>query len=173
MQWMSVKSFNGLYEVSNTGLVRSMPRKIFYMGRVRHSKIKILKQSTDKDGYMCCVFRHNGFTKTYKVHRLVMMCFVGDSLLCVNHKDCNKKNNNLNNLEYVTAMENNRHARKNIIFKEYKGSRHHSYKLSEIDKIDMLSMYKNGISVHEIGKKFKIHPHTFYKIKNLHRHLSY
>lgn len=172
MQWKCVKSFNGLYEVSDTGLVRSMPRKILYMNRIRNSKITILKPNIDKDGYICCTLRGNGFTKTYKVHRLVMMCFVGESALCVNHKDCNKKNNNLNNLEYVTVKENNIHARRNIRFKPYNGPSHHSYKLSIADKEEILSMYRSGTSVNVIGKKFNIHPHTVYKIKSLHHRQS-
>ena len=170
MQWKNIEEFDGLYEISDTGIVRSLLRDISCgNGRIRRSKLTILRYVIDRYGYVCYTLRGNGKSRTLKAHRLVMQYFVGESDLCVNHKDLNKKNNSLSNLEYVTVRENNIHARENIKFNIYRGERHHCFKLSERDKDEIVKMKKEGESNLVISKKFNIHPHTIYKILNTRR----
>ncbi len=88
------------YLISNRGNVMSLKCK----------RKKILKPGKNGTGYMVVVFMINGVRKSLSVHRLVAESFLGiKNELQVNHKDKNKSNNCLNNLEYVTATENIHH----------------------------------------------------------------
>lgn len=97
--WKDIDGFPG-YQVSN-------------LGKVQNKKTgHVLKQVVGRDGRYLSVYLTNGETEnTQRVHRLVAKAFLGDHPnLVVNHKDGNRRNNNLNNLEWCTAGENNRHA---------------------------------------------------------------
>jgi hypothetical protein len=98
-----IKGYEGLYQISNLGNIKSTVR----------TKDRILKKAFDKCGYQIVSLCLNKKKSTKTVHRLVALNFLGESKLQVNHKDCNKSNNKIENLEYVTALENIRHAIKN------------------------------------------------------------
>jgi hypothetical protein len=115
-QWRPVVGYEGLYEVSNQGAVRALRRIGVYRGRWGESKMvfpaRIMKIGTAPNGYQYVKLKKpNGPSKHYLCHRLVMAAFVGDPpFLQVNHKDGDKKNNRVENLEYCTAMQNIRHC---------------------------------------------------------------
>lgn len=95
--WKDVKGYEGLYKVSNFGRVKSL----------KYGRERILK--TGKGGYYLTVGLYfDNKLKTVKVHRLVAMAFIEnhDNKPFVNHKDEDKYNNNVNNLEWVTHAEN-------------------------------------------------------------------
>ncbi|POH13409.1 hypothetical protein BGL41_04620 [Fructilactobacillus sanfranciscensis] len=101
--------FNGIYQASNLGRVRSKSRMAKQRGRKsRFFKGKILKQYKNKPGYLNVDIHVSG--KRYKagVHRLVAMAFIPNpqNLECVNHLDENKHNNRVENLEWCTYKEN-------------------------------------------------------------------
>lgn len=106
--WKAVKGFEGLYEVSDSGQIRSLPRN----GTKRGGRI--MAQSTDKDGYKLSKLRFKTKVVTAKVHRVVAQAFIPnpENKPQVNHKDGNKENNDVSNLEWVTNSENIRHAKK-------------------------------------------------------------
>lgn len=109
--WKDIKGYEGLYQVSNLGKVRSLDRDILIQhpsGTVYKSRKKgrVLSPSKDKDGYLqvnICRGRHG------KIHRLVAMAFVPNpnNYKCVNHKDEDKRNNRPDNLEWCTTKYNN------------------------------------------------------------------
>ena len=68
-----------------------------------------IKCSKSKRGWVRCHLWLNKVRKTIGLHRVVAMAFIGKSDLTVNHKDGNKENNNINNLEYMTRKEQNKH----------------------------------------------------------------
>jgi hypothetical protein len=119
-----IKNYKGLYQVDEKGNVYSLPRKYIRTSRLRSGKVKdveisvkgkILKNYKAKNGYyvvnLCGVDGH----KQRYVHDLVARAFLGEKPKrhTVNHIDGIKTNNNLQNLEYVTYSENNKHARDN------------------------------------------------------------
>ena len=117
------------YMVSNCGRVKSVDRYVPY-GRGQFNKFikgRILKAAHDKDGYLQLMLgadHPKGLSR--KIHRLVMLAFKGHSNLEVNHKDGNKQNNKLNNLEYCTHSENHIHAR--YVLGKLIGKNHWYYK---------------------------------------------
>lgn len=116
--WKDVENFEGYYQVSNTGRVRSLTRTIATSGgHLTTYKGRELKLKTDKYGYSVAFIskRTEGIRKSVTVHRLVATAFLKmvDGKDSVNHIDGNKKNNNVSNLEWVTCKENTQHAIKN------------------------------------------------------------
>ena len=104
--WKPIKGYEGLYQVSNFGRVKSL----------KFGKEKILKQSKNKKtGYLHVVLCKNGILKTFRVHRLVAEAFLDNpnNLPCVNHKDENKTNNNVDNLEWCNAKYNLNYGNRN------------------------------------------------------------
>lgn len=112
-EWRDVPGFEGLYQVSNTGKVRSYDRLVTERnGKVRLHAGRLLRPSPVAGGYPGLSFFVAGQRMPTTVHRLVMAAFVGPcpSGQEVNHKDGDKTNNHLENLEYVTHTENQLHS---------------------------------------------------------------
>ena len=103
--WKDIEGYEGLYQVSNTGQVKSLN----YKGR---GVVKLLKQAINYNGYKRVSLYKDGKQKHYFVHRLVAMTFIPnpDDLPIINHKDENKTNNNVNNLEWCTHKYNNNYG---------------------------------------------------------------
>lgn len=103
--WKPVVGYEGLYEVSNWGRVKS----------IRFGKERILKPFKNKDGYLLVTLSKNGTHKKFQVHRLVSLHFLPnpDNLPEVNHKDENKLNNNTENLEWCDRKFNINYGTRN------------------------------------------------------------
>lgn len=110
--WKSVTDHEG-YEVSSLGRVRSVDR--YVPGRIAGYRSlfrgRVLKTSIDKrTGYEKAILCCNGKPSTNYVHRLVARAFIGEAVgKEVNHKDRNKLNNSVANLEWCSRLENSRH----------------------------------------------------------------
>ena len=78
-------------------------------GRIKNAKGQIMTQATDKYGYKMLNLYYDGKHRTKKVHRLVAEAFIPNpnNLPCINHKDENKQNNNVDNLEWCSVAYNN------------------------------------------------------------------
>lgn len=104
------------YKVSNMGNVKSIERKVkSKCGSMRTVCERILKPSKDGSGYLFVKFYKKGKIKNMKIHRLVADAFLQnpDNLPLVNHKDENKLNNNVENLEFCDAMYNVNYGTRN------------------------------------------------------------
>lgn len=117
--WKPVKDFEGLYEVSNLGRVKSLERMTQMKSKKgtpykRKAKEMILKQSVDRYGYMKVILHKNDKPYYFTVHRLVAMVFVDNPFhkTTVDHVDCDRTNNCAKNLRWVTTEENNLHSHK-------------------------------------------------------------
>lgn len=112
MEWRDVIGYETVYEVSNTGLVRSKKRLIKdAIGRKRIYEPMQLIQYFDKDGYKKVSLSSHLKTKRVSVHRLVGEAFIPnpENKPVINHKDNVKDNNNVSNLEWATISENSKH----------------------------------------------------------------
>lgn len=103
--WRPVVGYEGLYEVSNTGLIRSLDR---FVGNRNRIKGKILSIQIEKGGYCSVALSKYGKMKRYKIHRLVAQAFIPnpEGLPQVNHKDEDKTNNSVDNLEWCSSKYN-------------------------------------------------------------------
>lgn len=110
-EWRPVKNFEGKYEVSSFGRIKSLPRLKINNGTFSTVKGRILTQSKNKNGYKRVALSLNGKSRFYFVHRLVAFSYIeGNCLLDVNHKDGDRANNFYLNLEFCTKSENIRHS---------------------------------------------------------------
>ena len=99
--WRPVKGYDGTYEVSNQGRVRSLNRTIYRKdGKVNNLKGRLLRSAVDRGGYYMVGLSSKSNVTSYLVHRLVATAFVHNpgNLPCVCHRDDNRFNNRENNL---------------------------------------------------------------------------
>lgn len=115
--WKDIKGYEGVYQVSNYGRVKSLQRyRVSKSGTNQNVNEKILKQSCGKTHkYLNVTLAKNKKNKTFQIHRLVALYFIPNPLnkSQVNHIDGNKQNNCVDNLEWCTCKENIHHAWKN------------------------------------------------------------
>lgn len=115
-EWRDVIGFEGAYQVSNLGRVKSLDRAIDYINNgtstILHIKGRLLKLNPDRDGYPRVSLKFGKKIKLAGVHRLVAQAFLPnpDNLPCVNHKDYQRDNNCVDNLEWCTVDYNNHYS---------------------------------------------------------------
>ena len=113
-EWKDIPNYEGLYQVSNEGRVRSLDRVVKRYDTTRHifinqrykGKIKVQRCT---HFYLKVNLSKYGVFKTFNVHNLVALVFIGKrpKSMFIDHKDDNKHNNKSSNLEYITVLENN------------------------------------------------------------------
>lgn len=129
-EWRPIIGYEGRYEVSNTGEIRSLNYNN------KKGIIKNLTPSISNAGYYMLPLRNNGKQKTFCVHFLVAKHFIEkpkiNKRLSINHKDGNKLSNSVDNLEWVTYSSNMKHAVSSGLWKPYgKGKKYAECKLSK------------------------------------------
>lgn len=159
--WKDVEGFEGRYQVSNFGRVKSLDREITNLvGRTYSVKGVVLRQ-TLRNGYQRVILSLDGKATHVSVHRLVALAFVAnpENKEYVHHINSDKMNNHMDNLEWVTPLENSRDARRNNLY--ISGSRSPNSKL-EIEVIpNILDLYFNkGLFQSEIGEKYNVSQST-------------
>lgn len=114
--WKPIKGFKGWYSVSNKGRVQRTRKDKYF------DKNRFFVMGLNSCGYPIVGLTKNRIKKTKAVHRLVAREFIGKRPKGkeVNHKDCNKLNNHIDNLEYVSRKQNMRHASDNGLFGKHK-----------------------------------------------------
>lgn len=115
--WKPIKGYETLYKVSNLGNVKS----IYY----NRKGIEYLVAQDLRRGYLRVALIKNGIRKYYSVHRLVAEAFIPNpnNLPCINHKDENKQNNKMDNLEWCTHSYNKMYsAHKSIVQLAFDGT---------------------------------------------------
>ena len=104
-EWRDVENYEGKYQISNLGRLRSFVRSI---------EPRVIAPHYDKDGYIMYYLFRDGKSHIKKAHRLVAIAFIpnNDNLPQINHKDENKTNNRVSNLEWCSNLYNNRYSTK-------------------------------------------------------------
>ncbi|HEX4875751.1 MAG TPA: NUMOD4 motif-containing HNH endonuclease [Chitinophagaceae bacterium] len=123
--WKQINGYEGYYEVSNLGRVKSLNRVVYRGLNEMNISEKILNPSSLKNGYLYVSLASQSGIKKHLVHRLVATAFLSNSenKYCVNHIDGIKTNNVLLNLEWATHTENSAHAKNKGLAKWATGSK--------------------------------------------------
>lgn len=146
--WKDIKDYEGHYQVSNLSRVKS----------IKFGKEIIMKQNI-KRGYYYVGLLKNGKQKNYLVHRLVAEAFLDNpnNYPCVNHKDEDKLNNNVDNLEWCTASYNNTYGTR--LQKVSEKMRNRKEWSKPIDVYDLnMNFIETLPSIEECGRKYNVLP---------------
>lgn len=158
--WLPIAGLGSSYEVSNCGRVRSK-RRCGTPG-------KILKPNYARRYYCVCLSVNNRkYSKP--IHRLVAETFImqpAGACLEVNHKDGNRLNNSVSNLEWVTRSQNMQHALANGLFKSPKGEDHYRTKFRAQDISEIRFLGATGTSQSELAEQFKVGQSQISRILN-------
>lgn len=170
-KWASIPNTNGFYNVSDNGSIMRVVGYITNNNTEGKRKVggNILKEKTKKNGYKEVNLHLGGnVSKMMYVHRAVALAFIGDipSGYAVNHKDGNKANNKLPNLEIVSYSENSKHAIELGLHTApvYHGSKHGMAKLNESQVLEIRKLYTDGKTPTELATEFNTPFGTICKI---------
>ena len=118
--WKDIKNYEGMYQISNFGNVKTLSRIIYGKNGKITNKIseKILKPIKSKNNYLQVILYKNNKKKNFYIHKLVAIYFIDnpENKKEVNHIDRNTNNNHVSNLEWVTSKENMKHLEDNYDF---------------------------------------------------------
>lgn len=150
--WKTIQDYGGLYQVSNTGKVRDL-------------KNHIKSVYKNNKGYICLSLYYNGKTYHPTVHRLVAKAFIPNpnNYEQVNHKDCNKENNSVENLEWCNQRYNYNEGMRT--FQYSKNEEHYFAKLKNSDIPIIYELYKLGFTRATVAKIFSINPSSLEAIE--------
>lgn len=151
--WKDIEGFEGLYQVSNLGRVKCVEHKCPGRHGLRTVKEHLMTQVKGSKGYFYVALSNMDRGRTFTVHRLVAKAFIPnpENLPCVNHKDEDKFNNNVDNLEWCTSLYNNTYNDVHLRRKKY--SHTYEYTLDKITekvrklKIDIQQFKKDNPNV--------------------------
>lgn len=171
-QWRVIPGWEGAYEASNLGRIRSIDREVPCKdGRVKHLKGMVLKQKIDDKGYYRVNLSYKARRKGHLVHQLVLFAFVGpkpeggETL----HDDGNRLNNNLSNLKWGTNWDNHldrfKHGRTGKGGKRptQTGSLNKSAAFTE-EQVLHIRTLRGKISAPQLGKQYGVNSSCIYKI---------
>ncbi len=164
--WKDIPGWEGYYQVSTMGRVKSLARVVFHrrLGKFSVGE-RILSPGLVK-GYEFVGFYRNGRAKNYRVNRLVAIAFIPNPLNLpeVNHLDLNKRNNKVGNLEWITTLGNAKHSIKNGPKRKKPKGRP---KISTIQVKEIRRLWKTGEYVQrEIAQLFGLKSNTISYIVN-------
>lgn len=151
--WKPIKRYEGLYEVSNYGRVRSLDAFLPFGKYVRKRCGRIMRIQNSSNGYKQVHLSKDGESKIYRVHRLVAEAFIDNpnGYPEVNHKDENRANNQADNLEWCTHQYNNSYGNKPA-----RGSKNGMAKLTKTQIVDIRKRRSAGEKLKTIADSYGI-----------------
>lgn len=167
--WKDIEGYEGLYQVSNLGRVRSLDRLIDAKGNSKRFKKGIIfKFAKTHKGYLCATLS-NGTSKKIPVHRLVAQTFIPNPMNKpqVNHINGIKTDNRVKNLEWVTGKENVKHAVNNKLMYGLSGQYNGQAKLTNEQAKQIRKEYVWRSKQHNtnaLARKYGVSQHTIYAI---------
>ena len=129
--WKDIQGYEGFYQISNLGNVKSLERVIDKgNGILQHRKERIMNKRESVDGYYIAKLNVNKKSTSIAIHILVARHFIDNpnNYPEVNHKDCNRKNNQVDNLEWCTHQQNVEHSKQLGHYKTKSGCDNPNYK---------------------------------------------
>jgi len=161
-----IKGYEGIYQISNLGIVKSLTH--YPKGRTGKQTGRVLKQITDKKGYVRVSLSKNGTRFNTSVHRLVALTFIPNTKNKpqVNHINGIKNDNRIKNLEWCTGSENVIHSIGNNLSNFNYGEKHHMSKLNNKQAIELRNQFEKGESVKDLSKKYNLSVVAIYNIIN-------
>lgn len=159
-EWRDIPEYEGLYQVSNQGRVRSLPRVVIRSnGTPLSVSGRTLKAAPNSGGYLCVGLSKADKQWVPRVHILVAQTFIGQrpAGYDINHKNGDKTDNRAENLEYVTRAQNVQHAYDNGLIIPDRGEANGNSKLTAEQVIEIRGRYaEGGISQETLGKEYGI-----------------
>lgn len=161
-EWRDIAGYEEFYQISSVGWVRAT----VYRSGKRHAKGNLLKPYKSKRGYLMYILQRDGKAKGFTAHSLVARAFIGERPegLTINHRDGNKENNHVDNLEYVTQKENSQHAADTGLLLPQKGTAHGMAKLTDEMVLEIRKRAANGEKQRELATEYKVSFQTISKI---------
>jgi hypothetical protein len=168
--WKDIPGYEGYYQASNLGRIRSLDRYVRYKkNRLRKYPGKILIQSIGGNKYFKVGLNKYGKMKNYSVHKLIALTFITNNYKYEmnNHIDGNKLNNNVNNLEWCDRSRNQIHAYQNGLQKIKRGENVNGAKLTK----EMVNIIRKSITLsqHELAIIFNVCQQTISDIQKFKR----
>lgn len=163
-----IDGYDGKYILSPNGDIVRLPYSSNNKyTQWRNNKIFHVKSRTDRNGYITVRLNINGIEKVKQLHRLVAETFLPkiDGKDFVNHKDGNKSNNDVSNLEWCTKSENTYHAYKTGLKEARKGGEVYNSSLTNQQAKIIRERALSGESCKSLAKEFKVPVYTISKIK--------
>jgi hypothetical protein len=146
--WKDIPGYEGLYQVSSLGRVKSLGRNVMKWNHYSFQPEKILRACTDNYGYLIVGLYKEKKLKSFKVHRLVAQAFIENpkNKDTVNHINGNKQDNSIENLEWATNAENKKHAfATGLTGGEHFRNNKRSVKVIQYDKgINLIEVYPSA-----------------------------
>jgi hypothetical protein len=165
--WKNITGYEGYYQVSNYGYIKSLERKD-RLGRIVKEKIR--KSCKNNPGYLFVPLSKNGKVKNGSIHRLVALAFIPNpkNKPEVNHKNGIKTDNRVENLEWNTPKENIEHSYLAGLQPDKKGEKAANSELTEFQVLAIRRLYKINPKFNRtyVGKKLNYNPKTISNIIN-------
>lgn len=158
--WKDIDGYEGIYQISNTGKLRSLDRRVYN----HFQKGRELKFHNNGHGYLNATLYGNGKKEKHSyIHILVAKAFIPNpnNYTQVNHKDFNKSNNCVENLEWVSPQQNKQHYRVSKFCKDVEKGRKKKTAVDAYNKIiahsaDIIKLWEEALPIEEIAKRLNL-----------------
>jgi DNA-binding CsgD family transcriptional regulator len=163
--WKDVDGYEGLYQVSNMGNVKTLAR-LHRVDRPYTKKERLMNPPTNSTGYRQATLYKDKKGVIHSVHKLVATAFLErhPHHQVVNHKDGIKTNNTVENLEWCTYGQNQSHAIRTGLIRIYRGENHYASKLTDAQRQEIVVLRSKGMKQREIAEIYGIKQQSVSKV---------